>query len=238
MSAALLDVRALKAAYGPIMALHGIDLTLHAGQVMAVLGANGAGKTTLLRALTGGVGVSGEIRLDGQRIDGQPTERIARKGLALVPDGRGTFVEMSVEENLALGAYMRRDRQGIAADTETVYGWFPRLRERRRQQAGSLSGGEQQMLAIGRALMSRPRLLLLDEPSFGLAPLIVQEIYRILHQIRDNAGVTMIVVEQHAGFALDLAAHAIVLELGRITAAGPVAALRDDPRIADAYLGH
>ena len=186
---ALLEAHGLQAGYGQTRVLHGIDFAVEQGGVTALLGANGAGKTTTLRAICGMVRAEGEIRLGEERIAGKATEDIVRRGIAHVPDGRGTFMELTVEENLRLGAYIRRDRQGIAEDFERVFGCFPRLRERWRQQAGTLSGGEQQMLAIARALLLRPRLLLLDEPSFGLAPLIVQEIFAIMRRIRADEGV-------------------------------------------------
>src|SRR4029077_20147120 len=218
---ALLEAKALHAAYGETRVLHGIDFTVEQGGVTALLGANGAGKTTTLRAICGMVRTSGEIRLGGERIDGKPTEDIVQCGVAHVPDGRGTFVELTVEENLRLGSYIRRNRHEVAADFERVFGYFPRLRERFRQQAGTLSGGEQQMLAIARALLLRPRLLLLDEPSFGLAPLIVQEIFAIMHRIRADEGVSILLVEQNASLALDIAEQAYLLETGRIVVSGP-----------------
>ena len=235
---ALLEARSLHAGYGETRVLHGIDFTVEQGGVTALIGANGAGKTTTLRAICGMVRTSGEIRLGEERIDGKPTEDIVQRGVAHVPDGRGTFVELTVEENLRLGAYIRRDRQGIAADFERVFGYFPRLRERFRQQAGTLSGGEQQMLAIARALLLRPRLLLLDEPSFGLAPLIVQEIFAIMHRIREEEGVSILLVEQNASLALEIAEQAYLLETGRIVISGPAAEIRRDEGIRRSYLGY
>jgi branched-chain amino acid transport system ATP-binding protein len=235
---ALLEARSLHAGYGETRVLHGIDFEVEQGGVTALLGANGAGKTTTLRAICGMVRTSGEIRLGEERIDGKPTEDIVQRGVAHVPDGRGTFVELTVEENLRLGAYIRRDRQGIAADFERVFGYFPRLRERFRQQAGTLSGGEQQMLAIARALLLRPRLLLLDEPSFGLAPLIVQEIFAIMHRIREEEGVSILLVEQNASLALEIAEQAYLLETGRIVISGPAADIRRDEGIRRSYLGY
>jgi branched-chain amino acid transport system ATP-binding protein len=235
---ALLEARSLHAGYGETRVLHGIDFTVEQGGVTALLGANGAGKTTTLRAICGMVRTSGEIRLGGERIDGKPTEDIVQRGVAHVPDGRGTFVELTVEENLRLGSYIRRDRQGIAADFERVFGYFPRLRERLRQQAGTLSGGEQQMLAIARALLLRPKLLLLDEPSFGLAPLIVQEIFAIMHRIREEEGVSILLVEQNASLALEIAEQAYLLETGRIVISGPAAEIRRDEGIRRSYLGY
>jgi branched-chain amino acid transport system ATP-binding protein len=206
--------------------------------ITALLGANGAGKTTTLRAICNlMVRVSGEIRFAGERIDGKATEDIVRLGVAHVPDGRGTFLDLTVEENLRLGAYTRRGK-GVAADFKRLYGHFPCLHERRRQQAGTLSGGEQQMLAISRALMLRPKLLLLDEPSFGLAPLIVEEIFRILRAINCDEGVGMLLVEQNANLALELADHAYLLETGRIVAGGPAALLACDEAVRRAYLGY
>jgi branched-chain amino acid transport system ATP-binding protein len=233
----LLEARGLRAGYGGPQVLHGIDLAVAEGGVTAMLGANGAGKTTTLRALGGMIPVEGEVRLGGERIDGKPTEEIARRGVAHVPDGRGTFFELTVEENLRLGAYARRDR-GVAADFERIFALFPRLRERRAQQAGTLSGGEQQMLAIARALLLRPRLLLLDEPSFGLAPLMVQEIFRILARVREDSGVAVLLVEQNASLALGLADRACLLETGRIVRAGATSELRQDEAIRRTYLGY
>jgi branched-chain amino acid transport system ATP-binding protein len=206
--------------------------------ITTLLGANGAGKTTTLRAICNMmVRVSGEIRFAGERIDGKATEEIARRGVAHVPEGRGTFLELSVEENLRIGAYVRRDKE-VAADFDRLYGYFPRLKERRRQQAGTLSGGEQQMLAISRALMLRPKLLLLDEPSFGLAPLMVQEIFRILHAISRNEGVGILLVEQNVHLALELADSAYLLETGRIVLGGPAAIIACDDAVRRAYLGY
>ncbi|MBN8898328.1 MAG: ABC transporter ATP-binding protein, partial [Rhodospirillales bacterium] len=201
---ALLEAKGLRAAYGETKVLHGIDFRVSEGGVTALLGANGAGKTTTLRAICGMTRTEGEIWLSGQRIDGRATEDIVRRGVAHVPDGRGTFMELTVEENLKLGAYTRNDRD-VAADFEKIFDYFPRLRQRYRQQAGTLSGGEQQMLAIARALLLRPRLLLLDEPSFGLAPLIVQEIFGIMRRIRDEERVGILLVEQNASLALAFA---------------------------------
>ncbi len=235
---ALLEARALHAGYGETSVLHGIDFLVEQGGVTALLGANGAGKTTTLRAICGMVRTSGEIAFGGERIDGRPTEDIVQRGVAHVPDGRGTFVELTVEENLRLGAYLRRDRRQVAADFELVFGYFPRLRERFRQQAGTLSGGEQQMLAIARALLLRPKLLLLDEPSFGLAPLIVQEIFDIMHRIRTEEGVSILLVEQNASLALDIAEQVYLLETGRIVISGPAAEVRRDESIRRSYLGY
>jgi branched-chain amino acid transport system ATP-binding protein len=236
---ALLETRALHAGYGETRVLHGIDFSVEQGGVTALLGANGAGKTTTLRAICGMVRTTGgEILLAGERIDGKATEDIVQRGVAHVPDGRGTFVELTVEENLRLGAFIRNDRAGVAQDFERVFGYFPRLRERFRQQAGTLSGGEQQMLAIARALLLRPKLLLLDEPSFGLAPLIVQEIFGIMHRIREDEGVSILLVEQNASLALDIAEQAYLLETGRIVISGPAVEIRRDDSIRRSYLGY
>jgi branched-chain amino acid transport system ATP-binding protein len=234
----LLEVEGLNAFYGEQQALFGIRFGLEEGGVRTLLGANGAGKTTVLRSLCGMVRTGGAIRFDGKAIAGWATERIVRLGVAHVPDGRGTFVRLTVEENLQLGAITRRDRAGIAADIERVYGHFPRLKERHKQQAGTLSGGEQQMLAVGRGLMLRPRLMLLDEPSFGLAPLIVEELFAILRQVNEETGVAMLVVEQNAALALDLASHAYLLETGRIVMDGPAAEIGADEGVRRAYLGY
>jgi len=236
--AALLDVRGLKAGYGAGQVLHGIDFALEDGGIAAILGANGAGKTTTLRAVCNMVRSAGEVRLSGERIDGVATEDIVRRGVAHVPDGRGTFAHLTVEENLRLGAYTSRDKAAVAAGLDTAYGYFPRLAERRRQQAGTLSGGEQQMLAISRALMLRPRLLLLDEPSFGLAPLIVEEIFAIMRKINREQKVAILLVEQNAGLALALASHAYLLETGRLVISGPAAEIRRDESIRRSYLGY
>jgi branched-chain amino acid transport system ATP-binding protein len=233
----LLEARGLKAGYGPTHVLHGLDFAVEDGGVTALLGANGAGKTTTLRAVCAMIRTEGEIVLGGERIDGRATEDIARLGVAHVPDGRGTFMELTVEENFRLGAYIRRDKD-VAADFERMWEWFPRLKQRWKQQAGTLSGGEQQMLAIARALLLRPKLLLLDEPSFGLAPLIVQEIFRILARIRDESGCGILLVEQNANLALELADHAYLLETGRIVFAGPAAEIRQDEAIRRSYLGY
>ena len=235
---ALLDVRGLAAQYGPTKVLHGIDFSVAAGGITAILGANGAGKTTLLRAVCNMIKTSGEVRLAGERIDGQATEAIVRRGVAHVPDGRGTFMNLSVEENLRLGAHTRRDRAEIGVDCERMYAHFPRLKERRRQQAGTLSGGEQQMLAVSRALMLRPRLLLLDEPSFGLAPLIVQQLFEILRVINQGDRIGMLLVEQNAAMALALADHAYLLETGRVVMSGAAEAIRSDESIRRSYLGY
>jgi branched-chain amino acid transport system ATP-binding protein len=234
----MLEVRALCAFYGENQALHGLDFALDEGNIVTLLGANGAGKTTTLRALCGMVRLSGEIRFDGKSLLGRATEDIVRLGIAHVPEGRGTFVRMTVEENLQLGAMVRHGRTAIAADIEQVYAHFPRLKERRAQTAGTLSGGEQQMLAVGRALMLRPRLMLLDEPSFGLAPLIVEELFEILRRLNRELGVGMLIVEQNAALALDLADHAYLLETGHIVMAGPASEVGKDEAVRRSYLGY
>ena len=234
----LLEVKNLRAAYGQTKVLHGLDFAIEKGSITALLGANGAGKTTTLRALCAMVKTGGEIRLEGARIDGRATEDIVRLGVAHVPDGRGTFLHLSTEENLRLGAYTRRDRGKVDADLERVLGYFPVLRERRAQQAGTLSGGEQQMLAVSRALMLAPKLMLLDEPSFGLAPLLVRELFSILRDIREREGVSMMLVEQNAALALELADQAYLIETGRIVMSGPAAALKRDDSIRKSYLGY
>jgi branched-chain amino acid transport system ATP-binding protein len=236
--AALLEAEGLTAGYGQTAVLHGIDFAVEERGVSALLGANGAGKTTTLRAVCGMVRTGGVIRLAGERLNGLATEEIARRGVSHVPDGRGTFMELTVEENMRLGAYTRRDRAGVEADFERVFGYFPRLRQRFRQQAGTLSGGEQQMLAISRALLLRPRLLLLDEPSFGLAPLVVQEIFAIMRRIREEQGVGILLVEQNASLALDFADRAYLLETGRIVVSGPADEIRRDESIRRSYLGY
>ena len=238
LMAALLETRGLKAFYGPIEVLHGLDLAVEAGGITALLGANGAGKTTTLRALCAMVRRQGEIRFSGAPVVARQTEDVVRLGIAHVPDGRGTFVDLTVEENLRLGAYTRVDRGRVRADFARVYAYFPRLAERRAQQAGTLSGGEQQMLAISRALMLRPKLLLLDEPSFGLAPIIVKDIFRILRAINREDGVSMLIVEQNANLALDLADHAYLIETGRVAIGGPAAMIRNDDAVRRSYLGY
>ena len=234
----LLEVKGLHASYGPTRVLHGMDFAMREGSVTTLLGANGAGKTTTLRALCGMVKTAGEVRFAGRRIDGAATEDIVRLGVAHVPDGRGTFAGLSTEENLRLGAYVRRDKGAVHEDLERMYGYFPRLRERRRQQAGTLSGGEQQMLAVSRALMLRPKLLLLDEPSFGLAPLVVQELFGILRAINQKERVSMLLVEQNAAMALELADRAYLIETGRIVLSGAAADIKRDDAVRRSYLGY
>lgn len=235
---ALLRVTGLEAFYGPIKALRGINFSLDEGSVTAILGANGAGKTTTLRSLCRMVRTSGKIEFDGTDISAERTEDVVRRGVAHVPEGRGTFVRVTAEENLRLGAYTRRDRAAINDDIERVYGYFPRLKERRLQQAGTLSGGEQQMLAVGRALMLRPRLMLLDEPSFGLAPLLVEELFGILRSINKEEAVSMLLVEQNATLALDLADQAYLLETGEVVISGTADEIAADENVRKSYLGY
>jgi branched-chain amino acid transport system ATP-binding protein len=234
----LLETKALKASYGATRVLHGIDFGLEEGSITTLLGANGAGKTTTLRALCGMVKTSGEVRFAGKRVDGRATEDIVRLGVAHVPDGRGTFAQLSTEENLRLGAYTRKDKAAVQEDLERMYGYFPRLKERRRQQAGTLSGGEQQMLAVSRALMLRPKLLLLDEPSFGLAPLVVQELFGILRTVNEKERVSMLLVEQNAAMALELADQAYLIETGRVVISGRAADIKRDDAVRRSYLGY
>ena len=236
--ATLLEVADLSAYYGPTKVLHGISFSLDEGGITTILGANGAGKTTTLRALCGMVRAVGQIKLGGEAITGLATEAVAKRGVAHVPEGRGTFTRLTTEENLRLGAISRRDPAGVEADMERMYGYFPRLKERRQQQAGTLSGGEQQMLAIARALMLRPRLMLLDEPSFGLAPLIVQEMFRILRRINEEEKVSMLMVEQNAALALELADTAYLLETGRVAMTGPAKEIVADEQVRRSYLGY
>ena len=238
MTQRLLEVEGLEASYGQIQVLHGLTFGLGEGEVTTILGANGAGKTTTLRAICGMVRTGGAVRFDGRDVAGRATEDIVRLGIAHVPEGRGTFTRLSVEENLKLASLARRERDGVADDFERVYGYFPRLRERRQQQAGTLSGGEQQMLAIGRALMMRPRLMLLDEPSFGLAPLIVQEMFAILRRINQESRTSMLIVEQNAALALEFADHAYLLETGRVVISGPSAEVAADEQVRQSYLGY
>jgi branched-chain amino acid transport system ATP-binding protein len=234
---ALLEVADLFAGYGAENVLRGVSFSVERGGITAILGANGAGKTTLLRAISGLLRRRGSIRFDGRPIEKSATEDIARLGVAHVPDGRGTFLDLTTEENLRIGAYTRKDRGAVAQDLERMFNYFPRLKERRRQQAGTLSGGEQQMLAVSRALMLRPRLLLLDEPSFGLAPMVVQDIFRIMRGINAEEGVSVLLVEQNASLALQLADRAYVLETGQVVISGPAAEVRADENVRRAYLG-
>ena len=234
---AKLALREVSAFYGQTQALFDVSLEVEEGGITALLGANGAGKSTTLRAISAMVRTRGEITLEGRPIAGLATDQVARLGVAHVPDGRGTFMELTVDENLQLGGYTRRAVREVQADVERMYEYFPRLRERRNQQAGTLSGGEQQMLAIGRALLLRPKLLLLDEPSFGLAPLVVTEIFRIMERINRLEKVSILLVEQNAALALDLASHAYLLETGRIVMSGPSARIAEDEAVRRAYLG-
>jgi branched-chain amino acid transport system ATP-binding protein len=232
----LLEIRGLEVRYGGIRAVKGIDLEVGAGEMVCLIGANGAGKSSTLRAISGLVPTApGAVRFGGTDLAGAPAFRRARAGLVMVPEGRGVFAQLSVEENLAMGAYARADA-GIASDRARVFDLFPRLAERRRQTAGTLSGGEQQMLAIGRALMSRPKLLALDEPSMGLAPIAAQKILQVIRDI-NRSGVTVLLVEQNARSALALAHRAYVMESGEITLSGEARALLVDPRVREAYLG-
>jgi branched-chain amino acid transport system ATP-binding protein len=238
MSRILLEVKDLHAGYGATEVIHGLSMQIEEGSITTLLGANGAGKTTTLRALSKMIKVRGQIVFDGKAIESLATEDIVRLGVAHVPDGRGTFGSLSTEENLQLGCYTRKDRKEAALDQEKMYTYFPRLKERRHQQAGTLSGGEQQMLAIARALMLRPRLLLLDEPSFGLAPLIVREIFDIMRTINQLDKVTILLVEQNAAMALDLAQHAYLLETGKLVLSGRSEDLKQDEAVRRSYLGH
>jgi branched-chain amino acid transport system ATP-binding protein len=235
---ALLELEDVTARYGPVTALHGISLRVGEGESVAVLGANGAGKTTTLRAVSGTVRRGGRIAYEGKSIVHRSPEAVARAGIAHVPEGRGTLTELTVRENLRLGAYTRRDRAAIKEDEERVLGYFPRLQERRDQRAGTLSGGEQQLLALPRALMLRPRLMLLDEPSFGLAPLIVRDLFKILGKINREDKVTILVVEQNAQLALELADKAYVIETGRIVMSGNAKEIANNEDVRKSYLGY
>ena len=233
----LLALEQLQVAYGGIRAVKGIDLEVGAGELVCLIGANGAGKTTTLKAITGLVRpAGGRIVYDGGQISGMRVHEIARRGLAMVPEGRGVFAQLTIHENLSMGAYARDDRAAVQADVERVFALFPRLKERRSQTAGTLSGGEQQMLAMARALMSRPKLLLLDEPSMGLAPLMVERIFEVVRQIAAE-GVTLLLVEQNARLALETSHRGYVLDGGLVTIAGESRALLHDPRVREAYLG-
>ena len=234
----LLEVRDLEAFYGRTKALHGVSFSMAAGGITTILGANGAGKTTTLRAISRMVRTAGTIRFEGRPLEPRATEEVVKLGIAHAPEGRGTFVHLTVEENLRLGAWGRRERGGIEDDFARVFRYFPVLESRRRQPAGTLSGGEQQMLAVARALMLRPRLLLLDEPSLGLAPMVVREIFKILRTVNQDSGVSILLVEQNAALALDLADHVFLLETGRVVMEGPSEVLRKDDAIRRAYLGY
>jgi branched-chain amino acid transport system ATP-binding protein len=233
----LLELRSVAARYGPLEALHGIDLSVSEGEVVAVLGANGAGKTTTLRAISGTVRTSGDVLFAGKPLSRRP-EAVARAGIAHVPEGRGTFAQLSVDENLRLGAHVRRDRAGVKADYDRVLERFPILADRRGQAAGSLSGGEQQQLALARALMQRPRLLLLDEPSLGLAPLVVTEFFRVVGELNEQEGLSVLVVEQNAILALASSSRAYVLDVGRVAVAGTSAELQRHESVRRSYLGY
>lgn len=236
---ALLEVKNLETFYGPIMAIRGVSLEVHKGQVVTVLGANGAGKTTLLKTISGIMDPEkGQVTFEGEDIQGREPHQIVRRGIIQVPEGREVFPLLTVEENLALGAYTRTDKAEIARDHEMVFEYFPILKERRLQEAGTLSGGQQQMLAIGRGLMLRPKIMLLDEPSLGLSPLLTQEIFDILKRLNRDEGVTMMLVEQNAAVALDLADQGYVMELGRIVMADTAEALAASEDIQSFYLGH
>jgi len=233
----LLSLEKLEVAYGGIRAVKGIDVAVEAGETVCLIGANGAGKTTTLRAITGLVrAAAGTVRYAGADIGKLRVHEIARRGLAMVPEGRGVFPQLTIEENLTMGAYARTDRSAVKADLDHAFELFPRLAERRRQTAGTLSGGEQQMLAISRALMSRPKLLLLDEPSMGLAPLMVEKIFEVIRTIAAE-GVTLLLVEQNARLALETSHRGYVLDGGLVTLSGPARSLLDDPRVREAYLG-
>jgi branched-chain amino acid transport system ATP-binding protein len=232
----LLEVSDLHAGYGQVQVLRGLDFTVDEGEAVVILGANGAGKTTTLRALSGMIDARGDIKLAGTRITGLATEKIAALGLAHVPQGRGTIVDLTVEENLLAGAYLRKDKN-VGADLDRWYTVFPRLGERRRQTAGRMSGGEQQMLAIARALIARPKLVLLDEPSLGLAPIVTQELFRVLGDLNAQDGLSMLVVEQNAGLALEMAKRGYVLEAGSIVVTGTADELAHNDDVRRAYLG-
>ncbi|MEY2523340.1 MAG: branched-chain amino acid transport system ATP-binding protein [Ilumatobacteraceae bacterium] len=233
----MLQVAGLDAGYGPIRVLREVDLHVDEGEIVVLLGANGAGKTTTIRAICQMIDSKGSVNMCGAELVGMRPEKMAGLGIAHVPQGRGTFPELTVEENLHVGAYVRKDRTEIRGDIDRSYALFPRLGERRAQLAGSLSGGEQQMLAVARALMSRPRLLLLDEPSLGLAPLVIQGLFNRFSELNQEDGVTMFIVEQNANLALDIATRAYVLEAGRIVLSGSAAELRANDAVRRAYLG-
>ena len=233
---ALVELRELRAAYGDVRVLHGLDFAIEEGGVTTLLGANGAGKTTTLRSVSGTVRRTGRVTFDGKPLRGGP-EAVARAGIAHVPEGRGTFTELTVVENLRLGAYVRRERD-LKDDIDRIAHWFPWIPERRNQAAGTLSGGEQQMLALARALMAKPRLLMLDEPSLGLAPMIVREIFRIVRELNEQDGLTVLVVEQDARIALDTASRAYVLEVGRVAVAGSSEELERNESVRRSYLGY
>jgi len=238
MSAPLLEMRNIETYYGPIMAIRGVSLTVDEGEIVAVLGANGAGKTTLLKTATGALDSNkGQVLLDGEEIQCRDPDWVARKGIAHVPEGREVFPFLTVAENLAMGAYNRRDNDAVAADTETVYGYFPALHELRGKMAAYLSGGQQQMLAIGRGFMSRPRLLMLDEPSLGLSPLLIQEIFAIIARLNREQGMTILLVEQNANVALQVSNRGYVMEVGGMVMDGKSADLLESEDIKEFYLG-
>ncbi|CAM4395308.1 ABC transporter ATP-binding protein [Bordetella tumbae] len=233
----LLDLRGLEVAYGGIRAVRGIDLHVDAGELVCLIGANGAGKSTTLRAICGLVPLAGgDVHYDGQSINGRKSFELVRRGLVMVPEGRGIFGQLTIEENLAMGAYTRRDAAQVRQDTERVFTLFPRLAERRKQAAGTLSGGEQQMVAMGRAMIARPKLLLLDEPSMGLAPLMVEKVFEVVRTIA-NEGVTILLIEQNAKLALEHSHRGYVMESGELTLSGPSNELLTDPKVRAAYLG-
>jgi branched-chain amino acid transport system ATP-binding protein len=234
----LLELRDVTARYGPIRALHGVTLTVDEGEVVALLGANGAGKTTTLRAISGVVRTRGQIVFDGRSIVRRSPESVSRRGVAHVPEGRGLFSELTVWENLRMGAYVRGDRKSLKEESERVFEYFPWMAARRDQPAATLSGGEQQMLALGRALVSRPRLLMLDEPSLGLAPAIVADLFRIVRHLNEERGMTVLVVEQNANIALETAARAYVLEVGQVALHGASEELRQHEGVRKSYLGY
>ena len=235
---ALLELEDVRAGYGPTSVLHGISMSVQNGEIVSLLGANGAGKTTTLRAITGGVQWTGDIRFDGRSLRRMHTEDVVRCGIAHVPEGRGILTELTVDENLKLGSHLRRDGSAIRKDYDRVFEYFPVLRERRRLSASTLSGGEQQMLALARALLMKPKLMLLDEPSLGLAPLIVRAIFEIIRAINQADGVAVLLVEQNARIALDMSSQAYVLEVGRLAVKGSSEALKGDEAVRRSYLGY
>jgi branched-chain amino acid transport system ATP-binding protein len=237
-AANLLELEGVRAGYGPTRVLQGVTLRVGEGSIVALLGANGAGKTTTLRAITGGVHWDGAITFAGRSLSGMATESVVRLGIAHVPEGRGIITQLTVDENLLLGTYLRRDRQALRGDLDRVLGYFPILRERRRLSAGALSGGELQMLALARAMLMRPRLLLLDEPSLGLAPIVVRGIFDIIRTINEQDGVAVLLVEQNARLALELSSHAYVLEVGRVAVEGPSTQLKEEESVRRSYLGY
>ena len=234
----VLEIKGVSAGYGRIPVLHDVSLAVGEKSVAVLLGANGAGKTTTLRAVSGMVRYSGQILLDGKDLKGLGPDQIARRGIAHGVQGRGTFSDLTVEDNLSVGAFRRRDKAEIAVDIEQMYTLFPRLRERRKQKAGSLSGGEQQMLAVGRALMLKPRVLLLDEPSLGLAPVIIDDLYEALYRVNQSQGIAMLIVEQNANLALEIANDAYVLETGSMVLSGTAQDVSENDGVRAAYLGH